>query len=252
MRVAELWRDPVKSMQGERRDTLRLSGRGAEGDRRCGVFDRARGTVVTAKKDGRLLHAQAMLAGVELTVRLPTGETALGVGPGVDAALSAWLGRPVSLIEARPGGRATYEAPIDAEDDSAELGRWEGPEGSFVDSQPVHVVTTASLRAMASERPDLQWEVRRFRPNLVIDAEGDACVEDGWVGRRVTIGGVELDVHKTCTRCVMTTRAQPGGIEGQIDVFRHLNSTRGAALGVHARVVRGGEIEVGEPVTVSD
>jgi uncharacterized protein YcbX len=251
MKVAELWRYPVKSTQGEHRQTLRLSERGVDGDRRYGVLDRTTGTVVTAKKDGRLLEARAMLAGVELTLRLPNGETALGVGPGVDAALSAWLGRPVGLIEARPGGRAVYEAPIDVEDDDSELVRWEGPQGAFVDTEPVHLLTTGTLRAMARQRPDLRWDVRRFRPNLVIDAGADDCVEDGWIGRRLIIGGVELEVSRPCARCVMTTRAQPGGIDRQVEVFRHINTTRRAMLGVYARVVVGGEIQVGQAVTVS-
>jgi len=248
MKVAGLWRYPVKSMQGEARDSLRFDEHGVDGDRRFGVLDPASGTIVSAKKDGRLLEARAMLVGVELTVRLPTGETALGTGPAVDAALGAWLGRTVHLVEARAGGRGTFERPADFEDDGSEPVRWQGPYGSFVDSSPVHLLTTASLRAVAAERPDLRWDVLRFRPNVLIEAEGTELVEAAWMGRRVVLGQVELDVLRPCGRCVMTTRPQPGGLPRELDIMRHLSAAHSADLGVLARVTRGGRVDVGQPV----
>jgi uncharacterized protein YcbX len=250
MKVAALWRYPVKSMQGESRDTVSISERGIEGDRHFGVLDVGSGTILSAKKEGRLLEARALLAGVELTIRLPTGETAMGTGPSVDAALSAWLNRPVHLIEARPDGRGTYQMPADFEDDASEPVEWQGPRGSFADTSPVHLLTTASLRAMAAERPDLQWAVARFRPNILIESDGDDCLEQGWLGRRLTVGEVELDVGRPCSRCVMTTRVQPGGIERQLDILRHVNAAHGANLGVLARVTRGGTVAAGQPVVV--
>lgn len=250
MKVAALWRYPVKSMQGETRDSVEIAEGGIRGDRRFGVLDVRSGTIVSAKRDGRLLQARAMLAGVELTVRLPTGETALGTGPSVDAALGAWLGRPVHLVEATPDGRGTFENPIDFEDDDSDAVRWEGPPGSFVDSNPLHLLTTASLRAVAAERPDLRWDVLRFRPNILIEASGDDLVEMAWVGRRVRLGQVELEIRKPCSRCVMTTRAQPGGIPRELDVLRHVNASHGSNLGVLARVTRGGRVDVGQSLTV--
>jgi uncharacterized protein YcbX len=252
MKVVGLWRYPVKSMRGEARESVTVGPLGIEGDRRFGLLDTRSGTIISAKKDGRLLDALAMLAGVELTVRLPTGETALATGPSVDTALTAWLGRPVRLVEARPEGRGTYEIPVDFEDDDSEPRQWQGPAGSFVDSAPVHLLTTASLRASSAERPELQWEVARFRPNVVIDAEGDDFIEQGWIGRKVAMGEVVLDIPRPCSRCVMTTRAQPGGIERQLDILRHLNGAHGSNLGVLGRVVRGGRLEVGHPVTLQE
>jgi uncharacterized protein YcbX len=252
MKVVGLWRYPVKSMRGEARESVAVGPLGVEGDRRFGLLDTQSGTIISAKKDGRLLDARAMLAGVELTVRLPTGETALATGPSVDAALTTWLGRPVRLVEARPEGRGTYEMPVDFEDDDSEALQWQGPAGSFVDSAPVHLLTTASLRAGSAERPDLQWEVARFRPNVLVDAEGDDFIEQGWIGRRVGIGEVVLEIRRPCSRCVMTTRAQPGGIERQLDILRHLNGTHASNLGVLGRVAHAGRLEVGERVTVDD
>jgi uncharacterized protein YcbX len=250
MKVAGLWRYPVKSMQGEARDSLRVDERGVDGDRRFGILDPRSGTIISAKKDGRLLEARAMLVGVELTVRLPTGETALGTGPSVDAALSAWLGRTVHLVEARADGRGTFERPADFEDDGSEPVQWQGPHGSFVDSSPVHLLTTASLRAVSAERPELRWDVLRFRPNVLIEADGTECIEAAWVGRRVALGQVELDVHRPCGRCVMTTRPQPGGLPRELDILRHLTAAHSANLGVLAQVTRGGRIDLGQSVTL--
>jgi uncharacterized protein len=246
MWIARLWRYPVKSMQGEEMTCLQVSGVGVAGDRRFGVLDVATGTVVSAKRDGRLLEARAMYAGVELAIALPTGETVLGLGAGVDAALSDWLGRPVRLIEATPHGRATFESQADFEDDSSGAERWTGPEGSFVDSSPIHVITTATLRSLALERPDLQWELPRFRPNMLIDEAQAGLPELGWAGRGIRIGDVELVVRKPCSRCVMTTRPQPGGIERQLDVLRHLGAVHGSDLGALCGVVTAGSIEIGQ------
>jgi uncharacterized protein YcbX len=250
MKVSGLWRYPVKSMVGERQATLAFNDRGVDGDRRFGVLDLTSGTIVSAKHDARLLLARAMLAGVTLTIRLPTGETVLGSGPSVDQALSGWLGRPVRLVEVTSTGRATFEMPSDFEDDESERVRWEGPYGSFVDSGPVHVLTTSSIRAMVSERPDLQWELARFRPNVLIDGDGDSPVEQDWIGRRLTVGEVELQVVKPCNRCVMTTRPQPGGTERQLDILRHINAKHRSSLGVLASVTHGGQVETGQPVVM--
>ncbi|MDP9074709.1 MAG: MOSC N-terminal beta barrel domain-containing protein [Actinomycetota bacterium] len=250
MKVAGLWRYPVKSMRGEGQASLELNQRGVEGDRRFGVLDLRSGTIVSAKRDARMLQAKALLAGVTLTIRLPTGETALGTGPTVDMALSAWLGRPVRLLEAEPAGRGTFEMPSDYEDDDSELVRHDCPAGSFVDVGPVHILTTSSIRAMTAERPDLQWNVARFRPNVLVDVDGDTPVEQDWLAGRLTVGEAELEVDRPCDRCVMTTRAQPGGIERQLDILRHINANHHCNLGVLARVTRPGRVEIGQAVSL--
>ena len=81
MRVMSLWRYPVKSMFGEGRSTIECDNRGVVGDRRFGVLDMSSGTILSAKRNGRLLEARSFLAGVTLTIRLPTGETLFGTEP---------------------------------------------------------------------------------------------------------------------------------------------------------------------------
>ena len=48
--IREIWRFPVKSMQGERIDAGELTAKGFVGDRRYGVRDADTGRVMTAKR----------------------------------------------------------------------------------------------------------------------------------------------------------------------------------------------------------
>lgn len=248
--VGSLWRYPVKSMRGESCDELRLEERGVAGDRAFGVFDLGSGTIVSAKREGRLLGAVADLSSGELVVRLPDGREH-GRGEILDECLSRWLERPVRLIDAATFGAGTYECPEDYDRDDSELVQWEGPSGSFVDESPLHLLTTADLEQLALERPDLQWDVRRFRPNVVVDAAPDSL---GLLqpGQRLQLGDVEVEIQKGCSRCVMTTRHQPESLERQLDILRHVSKAHNNVIGVRAKVVRTGLIRVGDPVCTSN
>ena len=91
------------------------------------------------------------------------------------------------------------------------------------------------------------WDVRRFRPNLLV-AGGD---EDSWIGSAITVGTTRLDVVKPIDRCVVTTRPQPGGIDRDLDVLRTVNRDRAGNLGVGAMVTGGGAIAVGDEITLA-
>jgi uncharacterized protein YcbX len=248
MHVRGLWRYPVKSMQGEVRSDVRVSAVGVVGDRSFGVLDVASGTIISAKRDGRLLEATARYCGEELLVG-PPGQEEFGPGTRLDNRLSQWLDRPVRLVPASGYGTPTFEGPDDFERDDSEWHRWDGQVGSFVDESPLHVVTTGDLTELAAERPELQWDVRRFRPNLLVEAPPEGFCPPV-PGQRILVGEVELEVEKGCTRCVMTTRAQPGGIEQQLDILRHLIRAHGNQVGFRASVVREGTVRVGDTVRV--
>ena len=247
MQLIGLWRYPVKSMQGESLETADVVASGIAGDRRYGVQAVESGRILSAKREGRLLSASATGAG---QISLPTGESLDGPGDATDAALSAWLERPVHLVEACTDRIPTFESQLDAADDASESVTWEGRPEAFVDSSPIHLLTTATLRAVATQRPDIDWRMARFRPNLVVDALGGERVEDGWVGQRCSIGVVQLEIIKPCERCVMVTRRQPGGVERELGVLTHLAHESRSTLGVLARVVRTGTVSVGAPVTL--
>ena len=110
--IAQLWRYPVKSMQGERLAAVEVQADGLDGDRRWGVRDERTGRVLTGRREARLLEATASLnASAEPVIELPDGTGLVGAGDATDSALSDWLERPVRLVEAAAhGDRAEFFA----------------------------------------------------------------------------------------------------------------------------------------------
>jgi uncharacterized protein len=243
-RIQSLWRYPVKSMRGEPCSELRCDSNGATGDRAFGVLDTESGTVLSAKREGRLFEAAALFSFGVLEVRLPDGRE-FHQGSLLDDALSVWLDRPVKLVQAATYGTATFQAHEDFEHDDSALVSWEGQNGSFVDESPLHLLTTGDLERLAEERPDLQWDVRRFRPNIVVES---SHIIDAIAGRRLVLGEVEIEILKACSRCVMTTRAQPGNLERQLDILRHVSRAHDGDVGARARISREGTLHVGDEV----
>ncbi len=267
--VTELWRYPVKSMQGEQVASLELSAGGVVGDRGFGLVDVTTGRLLSAKAVPALFDARARSVGepgAGVVIALPDGTEVSSADPEVDAALSGWLGRAVSLRRSDDGstGEAIeFELRFDPTDDDGDLVPWPARAGSFLDSAPVHLLSVASLATMAACAPDTAWDVRRFRPNVLIDAgAGDGFVEDGWIGHDLEVGsaGVAIRVHKACGRCAMPNRAQPALVGGpaerpalarDIGVFRALTAEHGNDLGVYADVMTGGPIAVADELRLA-
>ena len=234
MRVAEIWRYPVKSLQGERLDSVEVEMSGLRGDRAYAIFDATTGFGLTARRRPELLFGAATATpdgGV--TITLPDGSVAAD-----DAALSDWLGTRVELRPAADTAARTYEDLADFEDEG---GRWEpfdGSPGAFHDSARASV-------SLLSRRTLGTWEQRRFRSNLMVD-DGD---ENSLVGSRIEVGTAQLDVGELIERCVMTTRPQPGGLDRDLDVLRTIHREHGGCLAVGAVVGRAGTIAVGDAVS---
>ena len=236
-----MWRYPVKSMQGEPLDTASIDDLGIVGDRQCALVDTSTGLALTARRVPELLYAQARLLGTDgVEIELPDGTVTTD-----DGALSDWLDRPVTLTRAAGDHTGRYEIAADFEDEArSEWFQWDGPQGTFHDSGKarVSVLATGSIG---------EWDRRRFRGNVVVDADGVGA-ENELVGQHVSIGSVVLDVIKPIDRCVMTTRPQPGGIERDLDVLRTINAERQSWLGVGALVLQAGSLAVGDEVLVAE
>lgn len=248
MRIEELRRYAVKSMQGEKCDELHITSSGVEGDRDFGVLDVGSGTIISAKRDGRLLEASARVSDEGVRVRLPDGRE-LPYGDALDQELTSWLGREARVVQSLRHGVGTFECPEDFERDESRALRWQGTGHSFVDESELHLLTTADLGLLQRHRPDLQWDVRRFRPNIVLDA-GEDATSGQWIGQQLRLGDAIVRVTGPCTRCVMTTRAQPDGLERQLDILRHVIQQCGNSVGVRAKVVATGRVYVGSDVQV--
>jgi uncharacterized protein len=233
MRVVELWRFPVKSLQGEVLDVAEITTEGIAGDRGYALFDLDTGFGLTARRVPELLFASARSTDDGVEICLPDGSVSSD-----DAALSAWLGRRVALRSAADVMTREYENPLDFEDEASSA--WfpfEGAVGPFHDSRRTRVslVSTGTIG---------DWDRRRFRANVVVDGDG----EDAFVGSTITIGDTRLDVGKRIDRCVMTTRPQPDGIDRDLDVLRTIHRTRDGCLAVGALVAQPGTVRIGDAV----
>lgn len=256
MHVTELWRFPVKSLGGERVDEVRVRALGLDGDRRFGIVDDESGLMLTARRVGELLYASAAIDRAGVAITLPDGTSHHSSDrAATDAALSAWLDRPVHLLEAERGVTAEMENPLDFELETDWM-RWTSPDGAFHDSgrTRVSLVSTRTLGA---------WDARRFRTNIVVEGplvidDGDGATLDRWeddlVDERIGLGpDAVLHVRKRIDRCVMVTRPQPGGpdghaIERDLDVLRTIHRERESCLGIGCLVRAEGVVRVGDEV----
>jgi len=133
----------------------------------------------------------------------------------------------------------------------AEVLEFTSPLGTYFDAYSVNVLTTASLARMATFNPGALWDVRRFRPNFLIEtADGvEDMVESTWAGKTLLIGTVELKGEIPCARCGMTTHAQ-GGLPKDPSVLRSIVKDADQNLGLYASVAKTGEVRIGDSVEV--
>jgi uncharacterized protein YcbX len=247
--VAGLWRHPVKSMQGEALDEATLTTAGLSGDRAWAVVDPATGEALSAKREARLLLASARTAGTTVVVTLPDGSEAAAGDPDLDAAVSAWLGRPLEVRTADPARPTTFAVPASTSE-AAPLVQVPNPPGTFFDLAPLHLLSTASVAAMVPHHPDGRWDVARFRPTVLVAASGAGFVEDGWLGSTLAVGDARARVVRPTSRCTMVTKAQPG-LPRDLAIATAVNAHHHADLGVYAWVDAPGTVAVGDPVTLT-
>lgn len=243
--VAQLWRYPVKSFQGEQVDQLEIGPGGAAGDRTLAVVDPAARKVLSGKRYPALLTASARLDGDGVVLTLPDGTEHEATDPAVHDALSAWLDLDVRL-QAPPADTVfPMEMHTGMSDDTTPIFDWPGPQGTWLDLADAHWLTTSSLAAAGVLHPDGVWDVRRFRPTVLVESPATGWVEDGWSS--VEVGPVGSTVLMPTPRCTMPSRAQPGfPVDKAIGTTirdQHDNN-----LGVYASITRAGTVRVGDIV----
>ena len=111
------------------------------------------------------------------------------------------------------------------------------PLGRHFDDRSILVTTDGAIRALGVDG-------RRLRPNVFIEGV-EGLAEAEWVGRRLVLGDVEIEVADRCERCVMTT-IDPDSLEVDPDVLRRINEKFGKLMGVLCEVVTPGELRIGD------
>jgi uncharacterized protein YcbX len=272
--VRDLWRFPVKSMQGERVDEVDVTTSGIVGDRVYAVVDGESNKVGSAKHPrlwGALLQARARTDGDDVVITFPDG-TERGVDDAdIDDRLSALLGRPARLTATAPE-RARYLAVWPKMDgvmpdvDRAAIGIGDDPDGTlsdlalamaapkgtFFDVAALHLVATSTLDALG-------FPVERWRPSVVVDTPGSAPFpENDWPGGTLDLGGVTASVFMPTMRCIMTTLAQ-GDLPRDNEVLRTVTKRNRidvpnmgvySCVGAYASVTVPGRIAVGDPAVL--
>jgi len=221
--VGALWRYPVKSMLGEELNATALGKRGLVGDRVYAIID----------PDGRVTNSD-------------DGD--------FNDAISAMLGRAGQLQSAVPEQPVLeeYWPDIEGLDLRDEVTDESLPDGTFFDLATIHVLTTATLDRLRQVYPEGRFEVRRFRPNIVVQtpAGETSFLENGWADRTLVIGDeVRLKITGDCPRCVMTTLPQ-ADLPRDPGILRAAAQHNDAHVGIYAEVEHGGRIRRGDAVRV--
>ncbi len=273
----QLWRFPLKSMQGEQLAAAHTTEQGFVGDRLYALLDTATNKVVSAKNPRKWPHLLDCVATFALSpsaasapppvrVVFHDGCSCCSDETGFEAHASAVLGRAVALRSVPPPSPTLEEYWPDIDglehretvtDETISLG---APSATFFDYAPIHLVTTSTLASLQRAHRDGFFDPRRFRANILVETAGDAFPENDWVGRQVGVGDeVVLQVQLPCARCVMTTLPQrelppDTGILGSAARENSLpfapSGQRKPSIGVYAKVIRGGTIRPGDAVRV--
>ncbi len=259
--VAALWRYPVKSMMGEELNAAEVTERGLAGDRAYALVDVETGKVASAKaprKWGKLFEFRAAYmaeprAGEKLPparITLPDGALVTSEQGDISRTLSDTLGREITLTTEPPKGKGLKLEWCPPGEET--MRDYRLPADAFFDLGVIHLLTTASVDRLRELYPQGRFEVRRFRPNIVVrPASGEkGFVEETWIGHTLALGDqVRLRILAPCIRCVMTTLPQ-GDLPADPGILRAAAQHNQANVGVYATVVRGGVVRRGDEVRV--
>ncbi|MFU8817242.1 MAG: MOSC N-terminal beta barrel domain-containing protein, partial [Pseudomonadales bacterium] len=235
IRVAEIYRYPVKSLLGERLMATRLDPMGIIGDRAWALKDEQRGGLTGAKRFPALMTMSARFVreptpeerSPDVQIRDQHGNEFTSGGPDADACFSQALGNPVSLWPLLPADNAEHyrrqpdttgadprvalremfaRAPDEPLPDVSRfpplLATHYTPPGTYFDAFPLLILTRSSLRALQQRASaagiDANFDVRRFRPNLLLESDQQGFIENAWSGRRLRVGGTVLSLEMAC------------------------------------------------------
>ena len=272
--VATVYRYPVKSMMGETLSEADIGEAGIPGDRGWAVRDEQRGGIRGGKKIPQLMTLAAKSGTAAPLITAADGNSASASYERINDWLSDKLNHPVTLWPLLPANQLDHyrRGAPDTEDFEQELrtvfGRlpdeplpdlagfeelleFESPPGTYFDAFPISIISQQSLNTMNQLEGESRFDVRRFRPNLLVDVPGSdhPFPEQAWVGKTLAIGTVTLKIDTTCPRCAMTTHGFDD-LPQDPQIMRKLVANSEGNLGIYASVVKVGKVATGDSVTV--
>jgi uncharacterized protein YcbX len=253
-------------MMGEELNASVVTEHGLLGDRTYAIMDKATGKVASAKhprKWRKLFDCHA--AYVEppsphdakippVWITLPDGTVVRSEQKDVDEILSGLLKRDVELRMPAPNtvGLEEYWPDIEGLTHRETVTDEAMPPETFFDLSPIHVLTTSTIDHLRELYPKGRFEVRRFRPNVVVEASSAEAgfVEDAWIGHTLAIGDeARLTVTGPCPRCVMITLPQ-GDLPADVGILRTAAQHNQANIGIYASVLARGTVHRGDPISL--
>src|SRR2546423_12099986 len=243
-RISALFRYPVKSMAGELLETARLGWHGIEGDRRFAfrrLTDKSAFPWLTASKLPQLLLYKPLRLDNDANskngelppthVRTPEGKEYELRSDQLREEVSSRFGSDVELMNLKHG---------------------------IFDESPISVISLGTVHSIARESGrgvDL-CDLRRFRPNIVIETDSaEPFEEDRWVGRTLMFGegnsGAAVRVTMKDERCVMVN-FDPDTAEKDSEVMKTVVRLNQNYAGVYGTVVRAGGLRVGQVVNLAE
>ena len=238
-RISAIFRYPVKSMAGETLDVAKLGWHGIEGDRRLAfrrLNDKSEFPWLTASKLPELiLYKPCRLDSnsAELLpthVRTPDGKEYELQSPELREEISKRYGSDVELMNLKAG---------------------------IFDEASISVITSSTVQCIEREsgRGVGACDIRRFRPNILIESESEPFAEDTWVGRTLMFGEGDdcaaVKIYMKDERCRMVN-IDPDTAERDVQVMRAVVRLNKNYAGGYGTVLRAGELRVGQVVTLGD
>jgi uncharacterized protein YcbX len=262
-KVVSIWRYPVKSMIGEELNSSYVTERGLIGDRVYALIDQQTGKVASAKnpgKWGKLFDFHAAFIDSPQTaenippvrITLPDGSQIFSNHGEIDRTLSRVLSREVSVMNSslEKPSYEEYWPDIEGLAQRETVTDEAMPPQTFFDIAVIHLLTTSTIDRLRELYPEGRFEVRRFRPNIVVESASEEkdFIENSWVNMKLRIGEeIELKIIGPCTRCVMTTLPQ-GDLPKDLGILRAVAKYNQVHAGVYASVHRGGTIHRGDNI----
>lgn len=234
--VRALYRYPVKSMQGEQLEEASVGWYGLEGDRRY-AFVRSENYSgfpwLTGREVPQMIRYlpyftdPSDVSTSEVSVKTPHGGEMLVTSSQLCAELAEAHRGPVHLLRMTRG---------------------------IFDSMPISIISVNALRTMG-ERIGLALDVRRFRPNILVETfDGEPFPEDSWLGELLIFGykpnGVRIRFNRENKRCMMVN-LDPETARQDPRVLKEIVGKRENCAGIYGSTEKPGTIRVGDAIRVA-